>query len=99
MSKELEALNNIVKYGYLMLPNENEELKNIIETALKEKEKQDEILRIIKEKRVDIDMFMKCEDLDSYNYNIMYWHGNTLTQEEYDLLKEVLLWLTFWEPY
>lgn len=53
--------------------------------------KEVKALKIIKAKRVDIDMFLKCENINSYNYTIQYWHGYALTQEEYDLVKEVLL--------
>lgn len=63
MTKELEALNSIIKYGHLMLPNEIEEFKNIIETKLKQAEDrhkrakwankkiEQELLSIIEEKR------------------------------------------------
>lgn len=49
-------------------------------------EKQDEILRIIKEKHVNIDWLLDCESVEEYNESLYL----DLAQEEYDLLKEVL---------
>jgi len=43
---------------------------------------------IIKEKRVSVELLLKSQDLRFYNY---HHTGKNLTQEEYDLLKEVLL--------
>ena len=105
MSKELEALEDIILY---LNANEPKGLycKNIeiIKTALKnyeiyvkyaermEKEQktlnnrlktQTEILRIIKDKQVDVAMFQPN------GYSARY--RKPLTQEEHDLLKEVLL--------
>jgi len=59
-------------------------------------------IEIIKEKRVDVSWLMKCfgfienstneEECDYYNNNYeAYRNSKPLTQEEYDLLKEVLL--------
>ena len=70
-------------------------LYEIIETALK-------ALEIIKEKRVNVDVFLirvkKDTDYKEYKrlcclYKIMTFSEKELTQEEYDLLKEVLLWV------
>ena len=75
MSKGLEA---IQKYrdGFEMLPSKID----IIEKELK-------ALEIIKKKRVDVGFLDR--DLSSYNVGLPRKH--ILTQEEYDLLKEVLL--------
>ena len=63
-------------------------------------EEQDKILRIIKEKEVALDKLIHylkinaCDDsvLCWYNeYAVKFEDGKPLTQEEYDLLKEVLL--------
>ena len=62
---------------------------DIIEQELK-------ALEIIKEKRVDFGILPYCLDLETYN-NAIVVNGNEwtdykpLTQEEYELLKEVLL--------
>ena len=57
-------------------------------------------LEIIKEKRVDVDYLITCierniKPLQNYNEYIKEFYGIELAQEEYDLLKEVLLWLVF----
>ena len=46
-------------------------------------------LEIIKEKEVNIHIFRHCSDLAAYND--MAEENQKLTQQEYDLLKEVLL--------
>ena len=57
---------------------------DIIETALK-------VLEIIKEKKIDLDLLKISDDLDDYNFMCDMYYKNILTQEEFDLLKEVLL--------
>ena len=47
-------------------------------------------LEIIKEKRCDIYLLMECERLEHYNENDYLSSDQALTQEEFDLLKEVL---------
>ena len=49
-------------------------------------EKELKALEIIKEKEVDIKAFNDLQDLQDYNY----YCSPELTQEEYNLLKEVL---------
>ena len=49
-----------------------------------------EALEIIKEKRVNVHLLILSNSLEKYNYKILPYRK--LTQEEYDLLKEVLLW-------
>ena len=53
----------------------------VIEKAIK-------ALEIIKEKEVNIHIFRHCSDLATYND--MTEENQKLTQQEYDLLKEVL---------
>ena len=55
---------------------------DIIENALK-------VLEIIKEKEVNVFIFLHSGDLETYND--MVEDNRKLTQEEYDLLKEELL--------
>ena len=50
---------------------------------------QDEILRIIKEKRVNVNQLLKAPTLWSYNKMICA-KNRQLTQAEFDLLKEWL---------
>lgn len=88
MSKGLDALNEIKKGIDTALWDGNEyDYLDIIEKELK-------ALEIIKEKRVDIRLLF--ETFNYYKnglkaYNGMRTYGYDLTQEEYDLLKEVLL--------
>ena len=51
--------------------------------------KKDKAFDIIKEKLVDIDLFSYCANKSMYNNRVNV--GKQLTDEEYDLLKEVLL--------
>ncbi len=51
--------------------------------------KQLEALDIIKEKQVNVFIFLHSGDLETYNDMVEY--NRKLTQKEYDLLKEVLL--------
>ena len=117
MSKELEALKNVIKYCEYQYCDEE---LYIIETALNKLEglekiykvardyeeeltknrdywrdeaykKQLKALAIIKEKRVDVGWLISCENIGQYNNVIGTATHKLLTQEEYDLLKEVLL--------
>ena len=58
-----------------------EELREIIERELK-------ALEISTKKRVNFIIFCGCDTLEEYNKHPLSWWK--LTQEEYDLLKEVL---------
>ena len=76
------------------------ELKSSLNRACKLNEeycetlnKQDEILRIIKEKYVDIAMIGACESSTDYNAwcdTGASWSNEHLTEHEFDLLKEWL---------
>lgn len=82
-----------------------EEYLSIIESALKRLESVDRIgemfcvnvdkklkaLEIIKEKRVNACEIINSKDVREYNWSIHTPKKYPLTQEEYDLLKEVLL--------
>ena len=71
---------------------------DIIEEALTTKSKKEQAFEIIKEKNVDVFYLRNsCETFDQYNRAIMedtmyYCYGNCreLTEDEFDLLKEVL---------
>lgn len=59
--------------------------------------KERKALEIIKEKRVNVFWLMECiscytNALEKYNEDVLCKDIDCLTQEEYDLLKEVLLW-------
>ena len=86
MSKGLEAKNRLVnkccEYTSLSIDHQVAEDFNTIEKELK-------ALEIIVKKRVAIALFKSCDKLEQYN--IYCPINEKLTQEEWDLLKEVLL--------
>ncbi len=57
---------------------------------LKKAEKKLKALEIIKEKGIDVDALKYHKDLEHYNFSLRGRY-ESLTQEEFDLLKEVLL--------
>ena len=83
MSKELEALENI-ECNCELYDFKYEDFERI-RKALK-------ALEIIKEKRVNIYLLVPVKRLTDYNKN--QYIINELTQEEFDLLKEVFEWNT-----
>lgn len=102
MSKGLLALKSLVGNKFFMLlgrTHGKRQLANdidIIQKALK-------ALDIIKEKRVNIDALIKyiktnaVDDIPLCWYNeyiALFEEDRCLTQKEYDLLKEVLKWLS-----
>ena len=83
MSKELKALDFL--FDFIKSESEEELYKNYyneIKNALK-------ALEIIKEKEVVVSLLIWSNTLDQYNNNTFIVFSK-LTQEEYDLLKEVL---------
>lgn len=88
MSKELTPLewfyyykNKLQHSGTTIRPNGFD----IVETALKDYENILKALIIIEKKRVSIEWLMNVENVETYNA-----YYDDLTQEEYNLLKEVL---------
>lgn len=79
MSKELEALQDLSKLVFIYGGIQQYQ---IIEKSLK-------ALEIIKEKEINVFIFLHSGDLETYND--MVEDNRKLTQDEYDLLKEVLL--------
>ena len=75
---------------------------DIVETALKEKEKQDKVLEIIVKKGIsytEISLIQSCRDYEEYKYEIgsghVYYSAYDIkraikTKQEFDLLKKVL---------
>lgn len=57
---------------------------DIIEKSLK-------ALEIIKKKKVNVELLHICVSVEEYNMEILPYGNMPLTQEEYNLLKEVLL--------
>lgn len=58
--------------------------------ACKVIERELKALEIIKNKIVDLEYLKCCENYDQYKTLCSYW--NEITEQEYDLLKEVLEW-------
>ena len=97
MSKELEALkriNEAFHTALLCAGVTQEDIKT--EKALTLVEKSLKALEIIKEKEVDVALLKLSDNIERYNELIKHSHLTILyyelTQEEYDLLEEVLLW-------
>lgn len=87
MSKGLEALKRIRQETCPATYNndfDKNERCDIIEKEL-------QALEIIKEKEVNVFIFLHSGDLETYND--MVEDNRKLNQEEYELLKEVLLWV------
>ena len=105
-SRGLEALEKL--HTKINILDTEQDLYNYclitIEKELKEKEvkaievckeffdKELKALEIIKEKKVNVGDFVRCKSIEDYNEYCCYGKEETLTQEEYDLLKEVLEW-------
>ena len=101
MNKGLEAYTELLDIievpvkSHLLNTNDKETLEKYrvlrtdIEIELKRLEKQDEILRIIKEKKVDILLLMSSGTLGFYNtYRPL--GTKDLLDKEFDLLKEII---------
>lgn len=92
----LEALEKLGRYALYEMYNElqvNETDEfDIVQQALLKSQEQEKVLKIIKEKNVDIIMIRMSETLDKYNRMIYKDNFNRkeLTQEEFDILKEEL---------
>lgn len=89
--KRLEELERDVKTWKEVAEHKENEF-NIIHKECERlthiKNKQDEILRIIKEKDIDIGLLRNTKN--ALEYNIYKKNGLQPTEKEYDLLKEVL---------
>ena len=87
--KELEEL----KKAFVSLSKEDEKTKKLLSLEIE----KNRALEIIKEKRVDTLLLFRCFELDNlYGYSHFETYNQELytqniTQEQYDLLKEVLL--------
>ena len=88
MSKGLEALEDLYEYTspYINVEDIDESHAN---TCYQVIQKELKAFEIIKEKEVNVFIFLHSGDLETYND--MVEDNRKLTQEEYDLLKEVLL--------
>ena len=96
MNKDLETFNNLIEQAL----KEKEELEKELEQVSNDYQdlgnkcyKWKQALEIIINKRVDVDLLLSSFSLKYYNEQIYEEKlgEKQLTQEEYDLLKEVLL--------
>lgn len=104
MSKELEVLEQL-KY-YNTIANDDFDMTNelsIIETALKEYEGAKKHIEALNKERIENSIKLKAleiikkiikYDIEVNGNNTIpeYYQNDVLTQEEFELLKEVLLW-------
>ena len=81
MTKGQQALSNIARYSATH--------KGILYEDVKTVAKELKALEIIKEKEPDISFLYRAKDLNHYNSCV--WKEQELTQEKYDLLKEILI--------
>lgn len=92
--KRLEELEKEVQLKSFAIETLNKQIKEkekLINDISEVKLKQDEVLRIIKEKGVDVGVLQHCITLADYNNSIEYELAyKPLTQAEFDLLKESL---------
>lgn len=100
MSKELQRIKKMYELFIKKVSgNEKEELNYAEKQDFDIVEKSLKALEIIKDKRVDVGWFIQCyndysndkDRLMMYNQLSIDDSGRDLTQQEYDLLKEVLL--------
>jgi len=91
MSKGLEALNDLRTFSDCLATNKRfpkvfkeSDCYDTIEKELKS-------LEIIKEKQVNVWAFSMCNAVGAYNASLPNDSTKPMTQEEFDLLKEVLL--------
>lgn len=89
MSKALEALKRI-KNAPTIYVGCASDIYTRYSFECKEIEKSLKALEIIKEKEVNVFIFLHSGDLETYND--MVEDNRKLKKEEYDLLKGVLLW-------
>lgn len=83
MSKELDIINNWKSQIHWQKDwGWNKELETV--------EKSVKALEIIKEKQVEVYSFYRARDLEHYNETVAWLKPYYLTEEEYNLLKEVL---------
>lgn len=85
----LDALNRLRKSELIDLCNFLIKEKRYFKEYINETEKSLKALEIIKEKSVDVQLLKNSKNVNEYNWYV-HTKDRALTQEEYDLLKEVL---------
>ena len=93
MNKELEALEVSKQLKDFVLEFVKNGLhRRFIHGSFDIIEKSLKALEIVKEKEVDVGWLKRASDLYHYNMGMGIKSYGALTPQEYDLLKEVLLW-------
>ena len=84
IGKKLKRLEELEK-AFVTLSKEDEKTKKLLSKEIE----KNRAFEIIKTKKVNIMIFLGCDNLEEYNRHPLTW--NYLIQDEYDLIKEVLL--------
>ena len=82
---------NRVLVANIKLGSENNVLHTTIDKLNEWLAKYEIVSKIIKEKGVNVYIFLLCASLEDYKKTVENFDWRKLTQEEYDFLKEVLL--------
>lgn len=99
IEKELKRLEKIDDKKVVYMTSTQGQAQKVIDELSKHKEvvitnlsdqKKLKALEIIKEKKVNVGLLLRCATVERYNKGICY-EPRHLIQEEFDLLKEVLL--------
>lgn len=88
MSKGLETLDYFVALCTLNFDKEGAEKVATIKQALIKAQKQEKLLKVMKDKWVNVAVLIHSKTVEEYNNNAHTPYN--LTEEEYELLKEVL---------
>lgn len=97
MSKSLDALKSLGEHHCSLMQKCESEECNIpcyeCKYLKKEKfiEKELKAFNLLKDKKVDIPLFIRCSNLEDYNGICTINGSSQLTQEEYNILTEVML--------
>lgn len=90
--QELDRLEKLKKENQVLLVNKNV-AQGIAKKLKEENDKLKKVIKILKDKNVDIYELLKSKNIVEYN-NLTWsrydFGGDELTEEEYNLLKEVL---------
>lgn len=94
MNREIAALDSIVlkmsSFAFKIDQEEAIDEFHTIRKALKEKEKLEKVVNIIKTKKPFLNTLCQSENVDIYNDYAKVYGREKLTEEEYNLLMEVL---------
>lgn len=75
---------------YFELKDKYDQLEGSFEDIEECSALEHQVIAIIREKRVDVDLLMISSNVDIYNLNVNKIEKRKLTEQEFNLLKEVL---------